>query len=386
MTQIRKMTSAAFLLALGILLPLAFHGIPQSGQIFSPMHLPVLLAGFVAGPFYGALVGLLTPLLSFLFTGMPIVASLPGMMVELFVYGLSSGLLYRLIKTKNFYVDLYLTLIIAMLLGRAFGGLVNWALYLKQSKDYTWELFAGAYFVKCLPAIAIQLVAVPGLMIALTKTHLISENDRYLNPAKAEAAKAREQATFFDRLAPTWDDHKEVPEEKISGLIAKMNLRPGERVLDVACGTGVLEPFLVKAQVHVRAIDVSGEMIEKAIKEHDDPSIHFQQADFYGFQDAEKYDVIICYNAYPHFSDKDGFAEEAAALLKNGGRLYIVHSLSREKINAIHSIPGAKKPAEALRSPKKEAFPFWKHFKKGYCQDDQDSYVLELIRRNRLFH
>jgi len=66
------------------------------------MHLPVLLAGFLCGPFYGLLVGIVTPLLSFLWIRMPPLAILPGMIAELAAYGFFSDLFYRLIKTKNF--------------------------------------------------------------------------------------------------------------------------------------------------------------------------------------------------------------------------------------------------------------------------------------------
>lgn len=63
--QVKQLTLSAFFLALGLVLPFAFHSFgPQAGTVFLPMHIPVLLCGFVCGPAYGALVGMLTPLLS----------------------------------------------------------------------------------------------------------------------------------------------------------------------------------------------------------------------------------------------------------------------------------------------------------------------------------
>ena len=48
-----------------------FHLAGGMGVVFLPMHLPVLLAGFFLGPRFGLLVGIITPLLSSLLTGMP---------------------------------------------------------------------------------------------------------------------------------------------------------------------------------------------------------------------------------------------------------------------------------------------------------------------------
>ena len=69
----RKLTFASLCLSTALLLPQLFHllGLQQAGQIFLPMHIPVLLSGLLLGWHYGALLGFMTPLLSFLLTGMP---------------------------------------------------------------------------------------------------------------------------------------------------------------------------------------------------------------------------------------------------------------------------------------------------------------------------
>ena len=83
-----------------VVLPQLFHlmgavsGLGTAlGETFLPMHLPIILAGLLAGPYVGAIAGVLSPLISFALTGMPTAAMLPFMMIELFVYGLTSGLL-----------------------------------------------------------------------------------------------------------------------------------------------------------------------------------------------------------------------------------------------------------------------------------------------------
>ncbi len=106
MSHTKKTVFSAIMVSVGILLPLVFHAIPNAGAIFAPMHLPVLVAGFICGPLYGILVGLICPLLSFIMTGMPNAAYLPNMMVELFFYGGCTGLFFRLIKTRFLVLDI----------------------------------------------------------------------------------------------------------------------------------------------------------------------------------------------------------------------------------------------------------------------------------------
>ena len=94
--------AAATVLAIvaAVALPQLFHVIGAvSGQgtmlgvAFLPMHLPIIFVGLIAGPAVGAIAGAAAPLASFLLSGMPMLAMLPLMMVELCAYGLVAGLL-----------------------------------------------------------------------------------------------------------------------------------------------------------------------------------------------------------------------------------------------------------------------------------------------------
>ena len=69
--DIKRMVLAALFVAIGFLLPFLTGQIQQIGNMLSPMHIPVLLCGFVCGPFWGLLVGAVTPLLRSLTLGMP---------------------------------------------------------------------------------------------------------------------------------------------------------------------------------------------------------------------------------------------------------------------------------------------------------------------------
>ncbi len=170
-TPTRRLTSAALLVALGVLLPQLFHAIPNFGTVFSPMHLPVLACGLICGWKYGLLCGLLTPALSSALTAMPPAMILPGMVCELAVYGLVGGLLFARIKTGKRLADIYLALIPAMLLGRLFAGLMNGLFF--RAGDFTLQMFLTGYFVTSLPGILLHLVLIPILMLALEKAKVI---------------------------------------------------------------------------------------------------------------------------------------------------------------------------------------------------------------------
>lgn len=164
MKDVRKMTVAALFLALGLVLPFAFHSFgPGAGAMFLPMHLPVLLCGFLCGGVYGAMIGVLTPLLSSVLTGMPMFfPNGISMMLELATYGCLCGLLMKKMK-------LYPALITSMLAGRVVSGIMNMILLNLAGKTYSLTIFLTASFVTALPGILLQLLLVPMMVIAVRK-------------------------------------------------------------------------------------------------------------------------------------------------------------------------------------------------------------------------
>lgn len=162
---------AALCVALGVVLPMAVHGIPNAGSILLPMHIPVLLCGLACGWPYGLACGMLAPLLSSLLTGMPPMAFLPAMLCELAVYGLVSGLMANFIRLKNPTVSVYVQLVAAMLAGRVVFGAVNALIF--QAGSYTLQIFLTAAFVTALPGIILQLVILPPILMLLRKARLV---------------------------------------------------------------------------------------------------------------------------------------------------------------------------------------------------------------------
>lgn len=174
MKQTKNLVLAGLCVALGIVLPVAFHAIPNAGSVLLPMHIPVLLCGLICGPVYGLICGVLTPALSSLITGMPPAAYLPSMLCELAVYGLLAGLFIRFVKTKNRTANIYIALVLAMIGGRIIYGIVNALIF--QAGSYSMQMWLAGAFVTALPGIVIQLVILPIIVIALRKARVIGND------------------------------------------------------------------------------------------------------------------------------------------------------------------------------------------------------------------
>lgn len=174
MNHLTRTVTTAVCIALCVVLPMALHAIPNAGTLLSPMHLPVLLCGLVCGWPYGLACGILGPLLSSLLTNMPGWGYLPTMMVELALYGLISGILVQLVHTGRLMVDLYISLIVAMLAGRILTGIARALIFVPRSGGvYSLSAWATGYFVSSFPGIILQLILLPILYLALQRAKLI---------------------------------------------------------------------------------------------------------------------------------------------------------------------------------------------------------------------
>lgn len=179
----RQLVFAGVCVAIGLILPQAFHMIPNAGSIFLPMHIPVLLSGFLCGGPFGLVVGLVTPLLSSLLTGMPPAVLLPAMMCELAAYGLVSGLLYRHIRIKRNAIRIYVSLVCAMLIGRVFSGILRALIF--NAGEYSVQIWVSAMFVTALPGLVIQLLLIPALVAILQKSGAIQRPVPHLQQDRA---------------------------------------------------------------------------------------------------------------------------------------------------------------------------------------------------------
>lgn len=140
--------------ALSVLTPMTAHyfGGPTAGRIFLPMQFFVLAAGLLLGWRAGLAVGILTPLISYSVSGMPLLPVLPFVVIELASYGFFAGLLREPLE-----LNIWLSLIGAMMAGRVFLwlGILLWPTKLIASQYVIGAVSAGW------PGILLQLALVP---------------------------------------------------------------------------------------------------------------------------------------------------------------------------------------------------------------------------------
>ena len=173
--DVRLLIIAALMLALAILLPQIFGRIQFLGTKFLPMHIPVLLCGFICGPTWGMAVGAATPLLRSVVFGAPapFMPTAVAMAFELAAYGFIAGMLYKKLN-KNIFLT-YLALITAMVGGRLVWGLVMFVLIFagQAEGEVGFMLIWSRTVLNCIPGIILQLVAIPPIITVLRKNRLM---------------------------------------------------------------------------------------------------------------------------------------------------------------------------------------------------------------------
>jgi uncharacterized membrane protein len=146
--------SVAFI-ALDVALPWLAHQFHVAGPVFLPMHLLVFTAALLFGWRVGLTVGLLTPLVSFSLSGMPLLSVLPLVTMEIASYGLFAGLL-----REKFRLNLLPALILAMFMGRVALGLTVLLLGLPVSPvEHVFSVTVTGFW-----GILIQIALVPPLV------------------------------------------------------------------------------------------------------------------------------------------------------------------------------------------------------------------------------
>ena len=165
--KLLKMTLSALFLALAYVLPFFTGQIPEIGAKLCPMHIPVLLCGFICGPVWGVVVGFIAPLFRSLATGgfPPMFPTAVCMAFELAAYGAIAGLMHKLLPKKKPFV--YCSLIISMIVGRLIWGAVMFISVGASGGSFTFSAFLAGAVINAIPGIIVQIILIPLLVIIL---------------------------------------------------------------------------------------------------------------------------------------------------------------------------------------------------------------------------
>ncbi len=169
----KKLVYSAMCLALCLVLPFLTGQIPEVGNMLLPMHIPVMLCGFLCGSRWGAAVGFTAPLLRHLIFTVPRMPACIGMAFELAVYGLVVGLLYR--RLGKDLRSIYISLVCAMVGGRLVWGAAQLVIFGLQGSAFPMSAFLAGAVTTAVPGIILQLVLVPVLVRALDRSGVKAE-------------------------------------------------------------------------------------------------------------------------------------------------------------------------------------------------------------------
>ncbi|MBZ0172463.1 MAG: methyltransferase domain-containing protein, partial [Phycisphaerales bacterium] len=151
-------------------------------------------------------------------------------------------------------------------------------------------------------------------------------------PEKAVTAEGVEQATQWDRVSEWYDgllsdrrsDHHEGL--LIPGSMRLLGLQHGERVLDIACGQGILSRAMALAGAGVLGVDSSPSLISKArALRAEDAGIEYRVGDAQHLDEtidtgAAGFDAAICLMALMNIEDLNATLAGSSAMLRDGGR------------------------------------------------------------------
>ena len=166
--NIKSLVISAMFLALAFVMPFLTGQIPQIGCMLCPMHIPVILCGYICGAPWGLAVGIIAPLLRSAIMGMPVMFPVAiSMAFELAVYGFMSGLLYRCLPRKKWCI--YLSLVISMLAGRLVWGFVQLCCVSFNVSAFGISAFWAGAVANAVPGIIIQLIFIPLIIMTVQK-------------------------------------------------------------------------------------------------------------------------------------------------------------------------------------------------------------------------
>lgn len=174
--KIFKMVLTAFFLALSYVMPFITGQIPEIGSMLCPMHIPVLLCGFLCGWQWGLAVGFIAPLFRSLTLGMPPLFPVAVCMAfELAAYGLMSGLMHKYLPEKKPFI--YVSLLISMTVGRLVWGAAMFIALSINGGAFTFSAFLAGAVTNAVPGIIVQIIIIPVIIMVLENTKFLKTGE-----------------------------------------------------------------------------------------------------------------------------------------------------------------------------------------------------------------
>ena len=167
-THLMNVTLSAMFLALAFVMPFLTGQIPEIGSMLCPLHIPVLLCGFICGWPWGLLVGFLAQLFRSFILGMPpLFPTAVCMAFELATYGAVTGLMHSILPKKKPFI--YCSLLTAMVLGRLVWGAAMYVCMGITGGTFTIAAFLAGAVINAIPGIVVQIVLIPVLVMLLER-------------------------------------------------------------------------------------------------------------------------------------------------------------------------------------------------------------------------
>lgn len=360
--------------AAALVLPVIFH-LLSLGKMFLPMYLPLMALAFFTRPAVAATTAFIVPLLSALLTGMPpwYPPTAPSMALELsFMAALIAWIWGRWQRSV-------LAVLVPVLLA---GRILQFALHYLMGLflDLPPEFYSIASQIGSFPGFVLMVVAIPPL-------YRILEGMYGIGPV-AGRTDSDPRISYFDSMADTWDELIAVSElqPRLRDGLRRLGVGTGEHILDLGCGTGVLLGTILDhmgPEGRVDAVDFSPRMIARAKEKHRDGRITFHIARASAVPlPPGSVDRVICFSAWPHFTDQEAVIDEMHRLLRRGGRVHVWHVDSRDTINDIHRNAGEAVRRDMLEPASDLARRFSAaDFELDEVVDSSDTYLVSATRR-----
>ncbi len=187
---------------------------------------------------------------------------------------------------------------------------------------------------------------------------------------------------FFNEHSQTWDEEINASQVKqIKNIFSKKLSFIKGPFLDLGSGTGVLIPILRKYNAQnsvIVELDIALKMLQRARAKHNSRQLNYILADAHNLPLLDNFfSTVICFQVYPHFDDKYKAAQEIFKVMKNGGKLIILHLMSHKALNEMHQKAGREVAEDRIyAAPKLAQLLASAGFKIQHVEEKEDIYLI----------